>query len=296
MLCAQTFGEQILLSPDNRRVVEQKLGAQIDWGNEAVRVLTSKRAEVSLNGAWNFAPAASNVAPRNNEWGFARVPGSWRRNTDVLLQGEGARWTGVNFSELSAGWYQRQVRIPADWNGRTIELDFARVSTDATIYVNGQEAGKISWPEGKLDITRLVTPGQTVTIGAFVVATLDRAEVQVLMGQAPGQVYTAKASLHSGGLVGNVTLSSRPGGAHVSDVFVQPSTRTKQLKLDVELAGVRQAGPVQVTAVLLDEKGKEEKRFTQTLNVAAGNKQTAQLAWTWENPRLWEYLQPNCTP
>jgi hypothetical protein len=125
MLCAQTFGEQILLSPDKRRVVEQKLGAQIDWGNEAVRVLTSKRAEVSLNGAWNFAPAASNVAPRNNEWGFARVPGSWRRNTDVLLQGEGARWQGVNFSELSAGWYQRQVRIPADWDGRTIELDFA---------------------------------------------------------------------------------------------------------------------------------------------------------------------------
>jgi hypothetical protein len=99
--------------------------------------------------------------------------------------------------------------------------------------------------------------------------------------------------LHSGGIVGNVTLQSRPRGAHVSDVFVKPSVRKKQLGVDVELSGVTQSGPVQFVARLLDEKGREEKRFTQTVNVAAAPTQRVQIAWPWSNPRLWDLNQPN---
>jgi hypothetical protein len=55
-----------------------------------------------------------------------------------------------------------------------------------------------------------VTPGQEATLRAFVVATVDAGEVMVLMGNEPGQNYTAKAALQSAGIVGNVTLQSRP--------------------------------------------------------------------------------------
>jgi beta-galactosidase len=46
---------------------------------------------------------------------------------------------------------------------------------------------------------------------------------------------------------------------------VQPSVRKKQLGVDVELTNVTKSGPVQLVASLLDGKGKEEKRFTQTV-------------------------------
>jgi hypothetical protein len=64
-------------------------------------------------------------------------------------------------------------------------------------------------------------------------------------------------------------LQRRPLGAYVSNVFVHRSTRRSNFGVDFELSGVTQAGPVQVVASLRNEKGKEEKRFTQTINVKA---------------------------
>jgi beta-galactosidase len=126
-----------------------------------------------------------------------------------------------------------------------------------------------------------------------VVATVEPGDVIVMMGVAPGQNWTAKRQVESGGLVGNVTLQRRPRGAHVSDVFVQPSTRQKQLVVDFGLSGVTQDGPIELVASLRDEQGKEEKRFTQTVNVKAAASQRVQVAWPWDNPRLWDVDQPN---
>src|SRR4028119_2085215 len=114
-----------------------------------------------------------------------------------------------------------------------------------------------------------------------------------MMGDAPGQNWLAKREMSSCGIVGNVTLQSRPKGAFVSDVFVQPSVRKKKLDLDIELSGVAQAGPVELVASLVDENGKEEKRFTQTVNATGEAKQRVKASWPWENPRLWDYKQPN---
>jgi beta-galactosidase len=54
-------------------------------------------------------------------------------------------------------------------------------------------------------------------------------------------VTTQAATLESKGLISDVLLESRPQNSFVSDVFVQPSTRKKQVTLDVELTGVAKA-------------------------------------------------------
>jgi beta-galactosidase len=271
--------------------------AKVKWGNEANDVQSAKRARISLNGAWKFSPAQSNSTSSNatptEGWGYIQVPGSWRENRDIIEPGSGPQWAGFDGSKLAGAWYERKFKVPADWNGRHISIDFQRISTDATVWINDKPAGKINWPEGELDITSLVTPGQEVTLRAFVVATIDEGEAMVLMGMAPGQNWTAKKEVQSGGIVGNVTLQSRPRGAHVSDVYLKPSTRLKQLGADIELSDVTQSGPVQIVASLLNEKGVEEKRFMQTVNVTAQRKQRVQAAWPWPNPRLWDFKQPN---
>src|SRR4028118_1754038 len=190
------------------------------WGSEPIDVQSPKRARVSLNGAWKFSPALtgaqSNQAPQQG-WGYMPVPGNWRRTQDMIAKGTGPQWTDFDGKKVAGAWYERTFKVPADWNGRHISLDFQRVSTDATVWINDKPAGKVNWPEGELDITNLVTPGQEATIRTFVVATIDQKEVLVMMGNEPGQNYTVKAELQSGGLVGNITLQSRPMGAHVSD-------------------------------------------------------------------------------
>ena len=267
------------------------------WGDEPVQVRSLRRARVSLDGAWRFSPALNNSAQSNQApqkgWGYIRVPGSWRDEKAMLERASGPQWSGLDTNKLSGAWYERRFKVPADWNGRHISIDFQRVSTDATFWINDTPAGKINWPEGELDITNLVKPGEAVTLRAFVVATIDEGEAMVLMGTTPGQNWTAKKELMSGGIVGHVTLQSRPRGAFVSDVFVQPSTRQKKLTVDVELSGVTQAGPVELVASLRNEKGAEEKRFTQTVDVKSAATQRVQATWAWENPRLWDVDQPN---
>jgi beta-galactosidase len=267
------------------------------WGDESVQVQSPKRSRVNLNGAWKFSPALSNSTEANaapqKGWGYIQVPGSWRNTRHMLEAASGPQWATLDTDKLAGAWYERRIKIPADWNNSHISIDFQRVSTDATFWVNDKPAGKVNWPEGELDITGLVKPGEEVTLRAFVVATIDEGEAMVLMGTTPGQNWTAKKQLHSGGIVGDVTLQRRPRGAYVSDVFVKPSTRKKQLGVDVELSGVMQAGPVQLVASLRDETGKEEKRFTQTINVKAAATQRVQANWAWDNPRLWDVDQPN---
>lgn len=270
--------------------------SQVAWGAESVQVESAYRARIRLNGAWKFSPVRgggqANIAPEKG-WGFMAVPGNWRRPQEMLAKGTGPQWTGFDGRKLAGAWYERRFRVPADWAGRRIALDFQRVSTDATVWIGDKLAGKIHWPEGELDITHLVTTGQEATIRAFVVATTNQSEVTVLMGDEPGQNYTAKAELHSAGIVGNVTLRSRPPGAHVSDVYIQPSFRKSQLGVDVELSGVTRSGPVQLIASLLDENGKEEARFTHSTIVQATPIQRVNAWWLWSNPRLWDVNQPN---
>jgi hypothetical protein len=278
--------------------------AKVAWGSEPVDVQSSKRARVNLNGVWKFSPAQSGGGQANTPpekgWGYLGVPGNWRRYQEMIAKGTGPQWSSYNGITLAAMAKLSRARgmsaafkVPADWKGRHISIDFDRISTDATFWINDKPAGQVNWPEGEIDITNLVKAGEEVTLRAFVVATIEPGDVLVMMGDAPGQNWTAKKSCKPAGIVGNVTLQSRPRGTYVSDVYIQPSTRKKQLGLDVELSGVKQSGPVQLVASLVDEKGKVEKRFTQTVNATAGATQRVKVNWAWPNPRLWDYKQPN---
>ena len=256
----------------------------------------ARRGELLLDGVWRFQPAegARAAQPAEADWGEIRVPGSWAmRAPDPGVLTTGDAWKDFHGDQTARGWYERTVAVPAAWAGRAIFLDLDRVSTDAVVSVNGRPFAPLGWPGGSLDITDAVTPGQTATIRVLVVATPDAGKVTVLMGTAFGQNVTRDASLASRGLIGDVSLESRPRGPHVADVFVKTSTRQKQVALDVALDGVTQAGSVRLIAHMLDEKGHEEKRFAATLPVQAAKTQTLHPVWPWPNPRLWDVGRPN---
>lgn len=239
------------------------------------------------------------------------MPGGWqedgRRMPGLVATGTGGAWQDYPGGQVSRFWYQRTIRVPAEWSGRAVVLEFERLSTDARVFVNDRECGEVHWPEGAVDITRAVTPGQDATLRLLVVATLDASAVKSLLaGGAPelgaepqaaatpdGRSRRGGGGLSARGLIGDVLLHSRPAGPRIDSVFVRTSTRQKQLALEVELAGVSQSGNVHLTAVALDEKGHEDRRFETNLPVRAGETQTVQPAWSWPHPRLWDVGQPN---
>jgi beta-galactosidase len=273
-------------------------GAALDWDKTIVKTMNARRAQVSLDGIWRFVPAAELAAePPKLGWGYIKVPGNWQihpgKPSDFLAFGSGPQWDLYDGSLVTCAWYQRQAPIPAEWQGRAISLRFDRVCTDAMVYINGTQCGRVAWPWGSVDITQAVTPGERADIRLLVAAIADPEKVGNFWQNAFSSVSYASARLESRGLTGSVFLESRSSEARVTDVFVRPSTRKKDVSLDVELTGVKQTGQVQFIAEMLDEKGAVETSFTAAVAVEAKETQTLTLSWPWARPRLWDVGQPN---
>ncbi len=270
-------------------------GTSLNWDKTSVTTVNAKRAQVSLAGLWRFMPAAEGAAePAKLGWAYIKVPGNWQRTSDFQAVGGGPQWDLYDGALVARAWYQRQAPIPAEWQGRAISLRFDRVCTDAIVYVNGTECGKIAWPWGAVDITTAVTPGKTADIRVLVAAIADAAKVGNFWQNALSATVTySSAGLKSRGLTGGVYLESRSSEGRVSDVSVRTSTRKKDISLEVELTGVKEAGRVQFVAEMLDEKGAVEKSFTADAAVDAKETQTLALSWSWADPRLWDVGQSN---
>lgn len=273
-------------------------GVRLNWEMASVTTLNARRAQVSLDGIWRFIPTAEGSAePPELGWSYINVPGSWqssRGRSAFVARGSGPQWDLYDGARVARAWYERQVVIPAEWQGRTISLRFDRVCTDAIVYVNGTECGKVPWPWGSVDITSAVTPGQTAVVRVLVAAIADAEQVGTFWQNALSSTVTwSSASLRSRGLTGSVFLESRSSAARVSDVFVRTSTRKQTVSLDVELTGIGQEGQVHFVAEMLDEKGQVEKRFSADRPVQTGEEQTLTLSWAWANARLWDVGQPN---
>jgi beta-galactosidase len=273
-------------------------GTSLNWDNAKVVTVNDKRALVSLNGIWRFIPATEGAAePAKLGWAYIQVPGSWQRSrgnsSDYVALGGGPQWELYDGARVAHAWYERQVPIPTEWRGRAISLRFDRVCTDAIVYVNAKECGRIAWPWGAVDITSAVAPGETANVRVLVAAIADAEQVGTFWQNAFMNVSYSASRLRARGLTGNVILESRSSEARVTDVFVRTSTRKRNVALDVELTGVTQAGSVQVIADMVNEKGEVEKRFTTDTAVDSKETQTVFVSWPWAEPRLWDVGQPN---
>jgi beta-galactosidase len=273
-------------------------GMTLNWDKPSIVTVNARRSQVSLDGIWRFIPATEGAAePAKAGWAYIKVPGNWQRaqgrSSDYVALGGGAQWQLYDGARVAHAWYERQVPIPADWQGRAMSLRFDRVCTDAIVYINGKECGRIAWPWGSVDITSAVIPGQTANLRVLVAAIADAEQVGTFWQNAFMNVSYTAARLKARGLTGSVFLESRASEARVTDVFVRTSTRQKAIALDVELDGIKQAGPVQVIADMLNENGAVEKSFTADAAVEAKAMQTLVLSWPWTDPRPWDVGQPN---
>lgn len=307
MLGSQLFAENI---------AEMRGSESAQWAKTPVVDLTPRRSEMVLNDLWLFQPALgpSTEAPAG-QWGWARVPGSWDRGSwdagryeGVVALGSGGPWQGLKTETPSQSfpvlvvrgvdraWYQREVKIPSNWAGRRVVLDLDRVATDAKVFVNGRECGAINWPGGRVDVSAAVQPGAENTIRLLVVAAGDGKEVLQYMDA--DIAIKSEAVLKHRGLIGDVVLSAEPAGGRVEGVFIMPSVRQKELNVDVELAGLKAGGAARLEAAAINaQTGETEKTWSEDVTVpppdSKGEAELRGVSLPWEDPKLWDYMQPN---
>ncbi len=271
-------------------------GEKTSWGKEPDEKPAPGRGRICLNGWWRFAPVAkTDKIP----FGWIRVPGSWSRSgswqyaaVSQLVTNRGPGWNVNDMRQVSKAWYDRPLDVPKDWADRAVLLELTRVSTDAKVYLDGKEVGQVHWPEGTVDLTAHVTPGKRHHLRLLVAAVPNPNKVTVYMETATQQVSQTDAILQSRGLIGDVLLHSRPRGAHVESVFVRTSVADRKIRIDADVADVTEAGPVQVTAEMLDANGRVVKTFKGKATLDASARQTISVSWDWADPILWELDKP----
>lgn len=89
----------------------------------------------------------------NGEWGFEMDPGDSGLERGLLTRDLAGRirvpfcpesvLSGIGHTDfMNAVWYKRRVAVPAAWAGKRLLLHFQAVDYDATVWVNGEEAGR----------------------------------------------------------------------------------------------------------------------------------------------------------
>ncbi len=121
---------------------------------------------VSLNGEWEFAFDDAD-AGLDAHW-YAAPKFEKRITVPYCFE---SKLGGVNDTSFHPWvWYDRQVTLPSDWQGRRVLLHFGAVDYQSMVWVNGQLAGS---HEGgntpfKFDITPLLKAGaNTITVRAW---------------------------------------------------------------------------------------------------------------------------------
>lgn len=261
----------------------------------AFRMETPTRGRLCLNGLWNFHPAGAAFAtlpPAGSGWGWLKVPASWAPGSGVqpfgpdLWETEGP----YHLSQSLVAWYRRRATAPTSWQGRRIFLAADNVVREALVFVNGQEAGRLTWPDGRVELTDRIVPGE-----AFEVA-LRASAIPVAPAEWAGKSAEERRQLAAGvrvrGLCGDVFLESEPRGTRIDSVLAQPSVKGHQLHLRVGLDGLRERARYAV-AVAVEREGKIEQRW-RGMSFGKDDLEDGLLtvAFDWPHPSLWDIDRP----
>ena len=119
-----------------------------------IQMLSGKGPEDAV--PWSFKISSGR---RAGEDATIPVPSNWQQH------GFGDYQYGYDKGPRVAdkGLYKRSFTVPANWRGRTVDIVFDGVMTDALVKVNGREAGPVhqgGFNRFRFDITRLVKFGE----------------------------------------------------------------------------------------------------------------------------------------
>lgn len=220
------------------------------------------RAEVCLNGAWQFQPVEVAAdfkrgngepprlpMPKSDGWDVTpiKIPSPWNVNTwgggrNVGAGTERPFWPdSVYFPSYPAawdkaemGWLRRTFRVPADWGERRVVLHFEAVAGDCQVIVNGQPAGTHfdKYLPFELDVTRLVRRDgdNELLVGVRAHALFNKQSQRYPKMRAPYPCGSMTDRLV--GIWQDVFLLGLPP-VRVADVFVKPLVDKDTLELEI---------------------------------------------------------------
>ena len=237
----------------------------------------------SLNGPWRFA-FDPHVHGEQMGWHRSRpgTPAGEKNLTISVPFPWESPLSGVAAPEYrGAGWYEREVTIPAAWAGQRAFLNFGAVDWSARVWVNGHFAAEHDngYLPFSVDLSPYARPGETVTV---TLRAWDIAEATTLVGKQVPHWYT-----YSSGIWQSVWLEPR-AASHITGVRISPDVAQQQASAQVDL-NVAAAGSYRLRISSPDDSFPAAES-SQTLQPGS---QTVSVTFAVPDPKLWSPETPH---
>lgn len=172
---------------------------------------------LSLNGTWQFNPSPKagfqNREAEAGEWHPVVVPGQWSMQ-------------GFKIDSAGFGGYMTTFTLPADWIGKQVKLRFDGVSSECTVWLNGQEIG--THMGGMTAFELDATPALRVGMNRLALKVRSESLADMLGS------LTQYAAHQLGGITRKVTLFAVPD-VHISDIRIVTDLDEKYKDADLKV-------------------------------------------------------------
>lgn len=195
-------------------------------------------------------------------------------------------WLNPDRYYVGVAWYQKEIDIPASWNGSPVQLELERTHWETTLFLDGVEMGKhesLSTPYRHT--FKELTPGKhTLTLRVD-----NRVNIEVGVNAHSVSDHTQS---NWNGVIGTISLTAKPS-LYIGDIQIYPNIADKTIKVAVSLDGTTTTNDA--TLLLQVEKkdgGVVGKPHKITINPEAGMTQEITLPMG-EDALLWSEHCPN---
>jgi len=259
--------------------------------------------------AWRFQPGHAGVDPAEADWVDVSLPYVWTETWKRPPAAEGAPWSQQDLRDLNSAWYETQVTVPADWQGRRVALDLRGVQCDAIVWIGDWRLAEVKGPDGRVQITGSVAAGESARVRLWVTRWWEGTENQrpldlfrdlSIQHAARSQWFHGEEEARRGipaGISGGVSLVSLPPAFEITRAVVTTSVRTKTLGVSVEY---RLLAPTDGASLRLQvsEVGGETDGLPAVVvpvqDVSAdAQPHTQTSAIPWADPQLWDVGAPH---
>lgn len=191
---------------------------------------------------------------------------------------------------VGAAWYQKDIRIPADWKEKQIRLFIERTHIGSAVWIDGNRVdsfrNSLSTPH-VYDLSRFATAGKhTITI------RVDNRTRVADVGQDSHSVSDHTQG-NWNGMIGRISLQGLPA-LHISDLQVFPLVQEKKIRVRVELQNNSTAAQSAQLNFLIRGKGKKNSSVNAVTDQVNPNETIIreQLIEMGNDMRVWNEFNP----
>lgn len=264
--------------------------------------------EINLEGEWTVVLDSLNIG-MNQAWAKQKLNGSiiqlpgtlddaglGKKNTQKPVMDNSVLWGLTRKHQyIGAAWYQREVKIPAAWKGKKIDLELERIIWESQLFVDGKLIGKdesLIAPH-RYDLSTVLTPGKhTITIcidnsNKYPQINVAGDKYPDPINQDMAHAYTNHTQIKWNGVIGDIKLWATEFGkvenlqiyANVAEGTIKATfSKPANSQAEVNYQILNAEGEVLAEGVV--EAGKEEVSLTRP--------ETMEL-WDEFNPKLYEF-------